>query len=268
MFRLLTAVAGVALIAGGLWPLSDGHDVAQAAQVEAREYLEARSVADPPITPSTVQLEAPEEPLELETVEVQEGATSNLAPPTAEPSTSAPPEPLPVEPPPTTIEHRPVSPTLLDLEATPQGTPLGTIQIPAIDVDWVYLLGVTRPTLNEGPGLTPWYEPPGGEGAAVIAGHRTTYGAPFNRIDELEPGDEIILEADGTTYTYEVRFQEVVYPEDWKAAIEARRAEGDRLLVLSACTPKGSAAQRLLVFAELVSPDLAATPTSVVIPAS
>ncbi|MFO7300753.1 MAG: class E sortase [Actinomycetes bacterium] len=147
----------------------------------------------------------------------------------------------------------PAPPTPPDYSEVDQGTPIGTIRIPAIDVDWVFYLGVTASTLNKGPGLTPWFAAPGEEGAAVIAGHRTTYGAPFNRVDELVPGDLIELEVEGAVFTYAVTGQEIIRPEDWMSLLTASQESDERVLVLSACHPKGSLRERILVHAELVA---------------
>jgi sortase A len=87
-----------------------------------------------------------------------------------------------------------------------------------------------------------------GQGETVgIAGHRTTYGAPFNKMDEVEPGDEITLEMPYATFTYEVQKVDIVDPSE----IGVVRNVGYERLVLSACHPLYSAAQRIITFAKL-----------------
>ena len=108
--------------------------------------------------------------------------------------------------------------------------------------------------LKKGPGHYPETPLPGQEGNAAIAGHRTTYGAPFNRVDELEPGDEIIVE------TVQGKFRYVVKDEDGDgdghmivspSQVEVLEDKGDNRLTLTACHPKLSARQRIVVVAEL-----------------
>lgn len=87
-----------------------------------------------------------------------------------------------------------------------------------------------------------------GQGKTVgIAGHRTTYGAPFNKMDKVEPGDEITLEMPYATFTYEVQKVDIVDPTE----IGVVRNVGYERLVLSACHPLYSAAQRIITFAKL-----------------
>ena len=86
---------------------------------------------------------------------------------------------------------------------------------------------------------------PGQKGNAAIAGHRTTYGAPFNRIDELEPGDEILIDAPYGQFRYEVRATTIVSP----SAGEVLEDKGDNRLTLTSCNPKYSARQRIVVTA-------------------
>jgi sortase A len=89
---------------------------------------------------------------------------------------------------------------------------------------------------------------PGQPGNAAIAGHRTTYGAPFNRIDELQAGDEILVTTLQGAFRYEVFEQHIVSP----SASEVLDDFGDNRLTLTACHPKYSARQRIVVVARLV----------------
>jgi sortase A len=128
------------------------------------------------------------------------------------------------------------------------GVPLARIVIPAIGVDRIVVEGVGVPELRKGPGHMSDTAIPGQLGNAVISGHRTTWGAPFNRIDELEPGDQITVETMIGTHTYEVVSSEVVWPsESWVT----HQWEG-AWLTLTTCTPEGSSRHRLIVFAKLV----------------
>jgi len=134
-------------------------------------------------------------------------------------------------------------------EGSPEkGVPLARIVIPAIGVDRIVVEGVGVPELRKGPGHMADTAIPGQLGNAVISGHRTTWGAPFNRIDELEPGDQIMVETMIGTHTYEVVSSEVVWPsESWVT----NQWDG-AWLTLTTCTPEGSSRHRLIVFAKLV----------------
>lgn len=114
--------------------------------------------------------------------------------------------------------------------------------------------GVSLSDLQRGPGHYPGTALPGEDGNFAVAGHRTTYGAPFFNLDQLRRDDEIIVTApDGEQHTYTVRRQEIVAPGDtWVIAPDP--LERDKpLLTLTTCNPRFSNAQRLIVFAELAA---------------
>jgi sortase A len=128
-----------------------------------------------------------------------------------------------------------------------RGEGIGRIEIPSIDLDIVFVEGTDTASLQKGPGHYPSTAFPGQGRTVAIAGHRTTYLAPFNDIDEIDDGDEITLEMPYADLTYTVQKHEIVDPTD-VYVIEDR---GYERLVLSACHPKYSAAQRYIVFAKL-----------------
>jgi sortase A len=128
------------------------------------------------------------------------------------------------------------------------GSPVGSIHIPAIGASFVLVAGTGTAELEKGPGVFPETRFPGLSGTTAIAGHRTTYLAPFRHIDALHPGYRILLYMPYAHFTYLVTSQRVVDPRDVAAAVDP---VGYPRLVLSACTPLFSAAQRLLVFARL-----------------
>jgi sortase A len=141
--------------------------------------------------------------------------------------------------------------------APPTGDVVGRIEIPAIGVNWMFLQGVGLDVLKDGPGHYEGTPLPGEEGNASIAGHRTTYGQPFHNIDELGPGDEIIVTyITGARFVYEYRETEIVSP-DRVDVIE--NTEDDRL-TLTACHPKYSAAERIVVRSALVGEPLPVQP--------
>jgi sortase A len=130
-----------------------------------------------------------------------------------------------------------------------EGDPFGRIEIPAIGVDQVVIQGTDPDTLRKGPGHYPDTTFPGLGGTVAIAGHRTTYGAPFRKVDQLDPGDEIVLEMPYGRFTYAVQRLQIVPP----TATWVTRDVGYDRLVLSACHPLYSAAERIVVFAKLRS---------------
>ncbi len=131
------------------------------------------------------------------------------------------------------------------------GKPLTRMEIPKLDVDVIVVEGTTPAALHAGAGHYPETSLPGELGNVAIAGHRTTYGRPFNRMDELVPGDEIILTTPIGKHTYEVTDKPwVVAPENWAPIFEYKK--GGSFLTLTSCHPEGSAAYRIIVRAELV----------------
>jgi sortase A len=157
------------------------------------------------------------------------------------------------ETPPTTTPD-PAFPTTVDTIApAAEGEPTAHIVIPKIGVDKIVVEGVSVPDLKKGPGHYPESPLPGQKGNAAIAGHRTTYGAPFNRIDELEPGDEIMITTVQGTFRYLMTEQLIVSP----TAVEVLQDKGDNRLTLTACHPKYSARQRIVVVAELAAGQVA-----------
>jgi sortase A len=94
----------------------------------------------------------------------------------------------------------------------------------------------------------------------VVSGHRTTYAAPFNRIDELERGDEIIVEAREARYTYRVTSQDIVEPDEVEVVAPVPGKPDIRpirpYITLTTCHPEYSAAQRLIVHGVLERTEL------------
>ncbi len=108
--------------------------------------------------------------------------------------------------------------------------------------------GTDAGDLRKGPGHYPGTPLPGQRGTVAIAGHRTTYGAPFRKIDKVRPGDEIVVVMPYGRFTYRVERTRIVPPT---AVWVTQRVSYDRL-ILSACHPLYSAAKRIVVFAKLV----------------
>lgn len=150
--------------------------------------------------------------------------------------------------------------------STPEGTPdpeptpdpvvirngdaMAILEMPTLGVTKYVVAGVETADLKKGPGHYPSTPFPGELGNAAIAGHRTTYGEPFRQIDELAPGDPIIVtDLLGRRFVYEVTEQRIVQPEDsWVVdTVDPTVAT----LTLTTCHPEFSARQRLIVFATL-----------------
>jgi len=127
------------------------------------------------------------------------------------------------------------------------GSAIGEIRLPRIGERSVVVKGSSPAALRKGPGAYDDIGLPGTPGTAAIAGHRTTYGAPFRRIDELRRGDTITLAMPYATFTYRVERTRIVASTDLSVLMRRRY---DRL-VLTACHPLYSAARRIVVFARL-----------------
>jgi sortase A len=128
-----------------------------------------------------------------------------------------------------------------------RGDAIGRVRIPAIGVNSVMVEGTATTDLREGPGHYSNTPLPGLRGTVAVAGHRTTYGAPFRDLDRMRRGDQILVEMPYARFVYRFERQQIVRPD----ALEViRRVRYDRL-VLSACHPKYSAAKRIIVFGRL-----------------
>jgi sortase A len=126
---------------------------------------------------------------------------------------------------------------------------------PIVTDDPYYVVsGVTLDDLRAGPGHYPESDSPGGDGNVAIAGHRTTYGAPFWSLDELQQGDTIhVVDRDGEEWVYEFTEQRVVSPADTWVVGEDPLETGEPTITLTTCHPRFSAAQRLIAWGELVT---------------
>lgn len=163
------------------------------------------------------------------------------------------------------------------------GEAIARIEIPNIDVSKVVVEGVSVEDLRNGPGHYRATVFPGQEGNAGIAGHRTTYGAPFNRIDELLPGDEFTVTTVQGEHVYRVMSAAEAYGPEIRGSLGPdfvlpENADeighiivppsatwvlgnfGDNRITLTACHPKFSARLRIIVAAELISAPVDAPP--------
>ncbi|MEO5876270.1 MAG: class E sortase [Streptosporangiaceae bacterium] len=137
------------------------------------------------------------------------------------------------------------------------GDGVALIRIPRFGKDFTYVVveGVSVEDLRRGPGHYPKTALPGQVGNFVISGHRTTYGAPFNKAGELRAGDEILIDTREKQYVYKVTSDRVVEPTqlDVTAPVpfHAGAKPTKKMITLTTCHPKYSARQRLIVFGVL-----------------
>lgn len=182
---------------------------------------------------------------------------------TAAPTTSAPPTTVEA----TTTEAPTTEATTTTIEATttttevvlpvplPPPAPqakeprfeLGRLEIPALDVDAPLLEGITLTTLDHGPGHWPGTALPGHVGNVVIGGHRTSHSRPFRHIDQLVPGDEVILTTIEGRFVYKVTSTKIVKPD----AMWIIDQQPTYTATLFACHPVGSTKERIVIFLEL-----------------
>lgn len=132
------------------------------------------------------------------------------------------------------------------------GSAVARIQIPKVELDWLVVEGVTLDALQDGPGHYPGTALPGQLGNVVISGHRTTFGAPFYRLDEVQVGDPITVTAPYGRFVYRVTETKIVEPTDLTVVVES----DDARLTLTTCHPRFSARQRLIVVAALEGPPI------------
>jgi sortase A len=135
-----------------------------------------------------------------------------------------------------------------------RGKGLAVLDIPRIQlVNKVIVEGVGRDELRKGPGHVPSTVPPGQPGTFGVSGHRTTYGAPFYRLDELEKGDTITVVTREAIYTYTVTRTAIVRPTDTQVLDNVRGPNGrvKATITLTTCHPRYSARQRFVVFGDL-----------------
>ena len=129
------------------------------------------------------------------------------------------------------------------------GRALGELRIPRMGLDVVALTSARPDDLRRGPGLIAPTTMPGRGRTTALAGHRTTYGAPFRHIDALRRGDRIVLRTAYATFRYSVTGHRIVDP----SAVAVLADRGHDSLVLSACHPLFSAARRIVVTARLTA---------------
>ena len=133
--------------------------------------------------------------------------------------------------------------------ASEEGDAILRLRVPRLDLNAVVVNGTSPEDLRRGPGRHVETFMPGEPQLVYIAGHRTTYGAPFSNIDRMRRGDPISVELPYGSIEYRVTGHRIVDANDL-SVLESR---GREELVLQACHPRFFASQRYLVYARPVS---------------
>ena len=150
------------------------------------------------------------------------------------------------------VQPQPVAPQF--------GGMVGRISIPSIGITKYVVAGVRLKDLERGPGLFPGSPLPGQKGNVAIAGHRTTFGAPFSRINEIQDNDKIILESRDGTFTYRVNGEPRIISATDVAVVKTTNPDIATVTLVS-CYPKWTSTQRIIVVATLDSTESALPPT-------
>jgi sortase A len=130
-------------------------------------------------------------------------------------------------------------------EASRLGAPIGRIRIPRLGLRMIVVNGTDESTLRRGPGRYLGSYMPGEGQLVYIAGHRTTYSAPFSDIDALKRGDRVTLELPYGTFEYRIAKSVIVGPSDTRVL----RSNGHEILALQSCHPRFFASQRYIAYA-------------------
>jgi LPXTG-site transpeptidase (sortase) family protein len=142
-----------------------------------------------------------------------------------------------------------VTPRIIEPRLEPQAAQAPAQRVlgerPLINIPRLHLKVGVGTDVDEGPAWWPVTGRPGGGDTVAIAGHRTTRTRPFYWLDRLQPGDPIYVRWAGRTHAYEVSGRRILSAKDLHIA----DARGHEILLLSACTPRGSARQRIVVYA-------------------
>src|SRR5215813_2326682 len=146
------------------------------------------------------------------------------------------------------------------------GRPFAFIRIPRFGRHWRFAIvqGTGLPQLALGPGHVPGTALPGGIGNFAVAAHRVTAGNPFYRLNDLRPGDKVLVETAAATYTYQVTTTELVLPDD-TAVLDPvpgrpRQHPSKALITLITCDPPWTGTHRIIVFGSLQARNAALQP--------
>lgn len=130
-----------------------------------------------------------------------------------------------------------------------RGDAVGRLRIPALGVDEIMVNGTDSDTLKRGPGRYLGSAMPGQGELVYVAGHRTTYGAPFSRIDRMKKGDSVFVELPYATVEYRVTGHRIVAATE----LSVLKSRGYEEIALQACEPRFFATHRYIVYAKPVA---------------
>lgn len=130
---------------------------------------------------------------------------------------------------------------------TQRGEAIGRLSVPRLGIDMVVVYGTDHTSLKRGPGLDPRTFFPGQQRLVYVAGHRTTYGAPFSKIDALRKGDLIRVEMPYATFTYTVTGNRIVRATD----VSVLKSKQFEQIALQACHPRFFASHRWIAYGKL-----------------
>ena len=133
-------------------------------------------------------------------------------------------------------------------EELERGDAVARLRIPKLGVDEIVVNGTDADTLKRGPGRYLGSGMPGEGELVYVAGHRTTYGAPFSRIDRLQKGDRVFVELPYGTFEYRISGHRIVAATE----LSVLKSRGTELLALQACHPRFFASQRYIAYAKPV----------------
>ena len=196
---------------------------------DAAEPTTPGTVVLPNVVPATA-------PSTSTTASTSTSTSTTASTTTVAPTTTQPPLPVPVAPPP-------------EDGSTEPRVEVGLLEIPAIGLSRTIFEGIRLSTLDNGPGHWPGSAMPGEIGNVVLAGHRVSSHADFNRLDRLVPGDEVVMSTLWGRHVYRVTGTEIVLP-DAMWIVEQTHA---KTATLFACHPPGSVRERIVVHLELTT---------------
>jgi sortase A len=140
-----------------------------------------------------------------------------------------------------------------------RGDAIGRISIPRMGINMVLVNGTDHDSLTKGPGRDVRTAMPGEGQLVYVAGHRTTYLAPFSHIDSLRKGDRVTVRMPYATFVYSVTGHRIVTADD----ISVLNSRGHEMLALQACHPRFFATHRYIAYAKLVSLQMRGAPAGV-----
>jgi sortase A len=242
--RPLSVVSAAALAALAAL-LASGRETSGESDFADVPVFEVSTTTPPVATPPTTA--SPSAPATVPPASTPASTPATVPPATVPPATVSPATVPPASTPATVVLPLPAAPP--DPDDQEPLVEIGRIEIPRIALDQPLHEGITLGTLDAGPGHWPGTAMPGQIGNVVVAGHRVSHSRPFLDIDQLQPGDEMILTTADGRFVYLVSGTEVVTPDAIRVIDQTPAATA----TLIACHPPGSTKYRYIVHLSLAS---------------